>query len=219
MGARKSALQKLDTFVFIDVSNIRLACLKTLGLWLDFPMLAGYFKRKYRNLKDLRYYEGIAVDDAKKRKSFNYLAHKGYTICPLERKSYTSTEVEEREVKCPKCGNEWAAEFSRERKAMKSNVDVYLASDLVRLATLADHPIHIVLVSCDGDYAEMIKCALKNPKVTVSVLATPSVRDWAKNTLSTRLKQLLADYPTQTGRFHLRNISQLPCFSERKAQK
>ena len=218
MGARKNFLQYLETYVFIDVSNIRWACLKTLDLWLEFSELADYFKRKYDNLKDLRYYEGIAAGDTIKQRTFDYLAHKGYTICPLERKSYTSTDVEEREIKCPKCGNEWVAEFSRERKAMKSNVDVYLASELLGVAYLAAKPIHIVLVSCDGDYAEMIKCALKNPNVTVSVLATPSVRNWTKNTLSTRLKQLLADYPTQTGRFHLRDISELSCFSE-KIQK
>ena len=144
--------------------------------------------------------------------------HKGYTICPLERKSYCSIEIDEREIRCPKCNNEWVARFSHERKVMKSNVDVYLASDLVQMATLADHAVHIILVSCDGDYAEMIRCALKNPNVTVSVLATPSVRNWMKNTLSTRLKQLLVDYPTQVGRFHLRDISELSCFSK-KIQK
>ena len=219
MGVRKNPLHDLDTYVFVDVSNIRWACLKTLDLWLEFSELADYFKRKYHSLKDLRYYEGIAIDDEKKKRTFDYLVRKGYTICPLERKSYTSTEAEEREVKCPKCGNEWVAKFSRERKAMKSNVDVYLASDLVRLATLADHPIHIVLVSCDGDYAEMIKNALNNPNVIISVLATPPVRDWTKNTLSTRLRQIFLDYPTSTRRYHIHNIGNLPCFSEKRTQK
>lgn len=219
MGARKNPLQHLDTYIFIDVSNIRWACLKTLNLWLEFSELADYFKQKYPNLKDLRYYEGIAVGDTAKQRTFGYLTHKGYTICPLERKSYTSTEVEEREVKCPKCGNEWVAEFSRERKAMKSNVDVYLASELLGVAYLATKPIHIVLVSCDGDYAEMIKCALKNPNVTVSVLATPPVRDFTKNTLSVRLRQVFVDYPMTTERYHLQSISPLPCFSKRRTQK
>lgn len=215
MGARKTSLQQRDTYVFIDVSNIRLACSKTLGLWLDFVKLSGYFQKKYPNLKDMRYYEGISRDDEKKQKSFEYLAKKGYTICPLTRKSYNSVETEEYDVKCPRCGNEWKAEFSRERKIMKSNVDVYLATELLTIAHTAASPIHIILVSCDGDYAEMIKNALGNPNVTISVLATPFTRNLAKNTLSVRLKQIKADYRAAPDRYYMRDITDVNCFSER----
>lgn len=219
MGARKNPLHNLDTYVFIDVSNIRWACLKTLNLWLEFAELADYFRRKYPNLKDLRYYEGIALGDTKKQKTFAYLARKGYTICPLERKSYNSTESEKREIKCPRCGNEWPAEFRKVHRTMKSNVDVYLASELLGIAYAAAHPLHIIIVACDGDYAEMIKCALRNPNVTISVLATPSVRDWTKNTLSTRLKRIFVDYPPQTKRYQLQGIDSLDCFTKNKTQK
>ena len=219
MGARKNRLHELDTYVFIDVSNIRWACLKTLGRWLDFVELINYFKRKYLNLKEVRYYEGIAQGDTKKQRTFNFLARKGYTICPLERKSYYSVETKEHDVECPNCHYKWVAEFVDKNKVMKSNVDVYLATELLTVAHTATQPVHIVLVSCDGDYAEMIKNALNNPNVIISVLATPRVHNFTKNTLSTRLQQIFADYPTSVRRYYLQSIGDLTCFSKVKAQK
>jgi uncharacterized LabA/DUF88 family protein len=186
----KVKLADLETYVYIDVSNIRSACLKTLDLMIDFAKLLEYFRQKYPNLKDVRYYEGIAKGDVKKQRMFDFLRQKGYVICPLERKSYNSSEIEKCEVKCPKCKHKWAAEFTRTHRAMKSNVDVYLATELLTVAHQASWPTHIILVSCDGDYAEMISNALRNENVSISVLATPSVRDFRKNTLSTRLKTL-----------------------------
>lgn len=86
---------------------------------------------------------------------------------------------------------------------MKSNVDVYLATDFLKLACLAKRPVHAILVSCDGDYAEMIRGAVEvNQKVHISVLATPSVKEPQKNTLSTRLKALFNEIP----RYELRSI-------------
>lgn len=199
-----SPLSTQDTHVYIDVSNIRSACLKTLGFKVDFVKLLGYFQQKYPNLREVRYYEGIATDDTKKRQMFDFLSEKGYTICPLERKSYISTEVEWREVKCPACGNQWTAQFTKEHKAMKSNVDVYLATEMLTVAHKVDRPTHIILVSCDGDYAEMIRNALENENVSVSVLATPLVRG-RNNTLSKRLHILRGRLP----RFMIRNIGNI----------
>lgn len=194
-----------DTYIYIDVSNIRAACRKTLGLRLDFVRLLGYFQRKYPNLKDVRYYEGVATGDVAKRRTFDNLREKGYTICPLERKSYISTEVEERETKCPRCGNKWTTRFKREHKMMKSNVDVYLATELLAVAHDARKLTHIILVSCDGDYAEMIKHAIeRNENIAISVLATPSVRDLSKNTMSVRLRKLYDILPK--GRYSVINI-------------
>ena len=67
----------------------------------------------------------------------------------------------------------------------------------------------------------MIKYALENPNVTVSVLATPSVRDFAKNTLSTRLKLIYVNYPEIVDGYCLYNIGVLACFVKNKnrAQK
>lgn len=189
------SLKDQDTYIYIDVSNIRLACRKTLDFRIDFARMIGYFKQKYPNLKEVRYYEGIAIDDVKKRRMFNFLERKGYIVCPLERKSYNSVETEGREVKCSKCGNEWTVEFAREHKVMKSNVDVYLATELLTRAHKADKPTHIILVSCDGDYAEMIKNALENENVSISVLATPPVRDMRRNTLSVKLRMLRSELP------------------------
>lgn len=107
--AEKVKLADLETYVYIDVSNIRSACLKTLDLMIDFAKLLEYFRQKYPNLKDVRYYEGIAKGDVKKQRMFDFLRQKGYVICPLERKSYNSSEIEKCEVKCPKCKHKWAS--------------------------------------------------------------------------------------------------------------
>ena len=230
MEKKNTPLLKQDTYVFADVSNIRSSCLKTLDFLIDFVKLLDYFKRRYPNLKAVRYYEGIASDDEKKRKMFRFLGKQGYIICPLERKSYIFKETKEADVKCPKCKHKWTAEIVEEHLTMKSNVDVYLATQLLRVAHFATEPTHIILVSCDGDYAEMIKDALENENVTITVLATPMVRNFArsasasqrlkskqacfsptaaspmkKNTLSVRLKELRILEP----RFKLYNIENI----------
>ena len=193
-----------DTYVYIDVSNIRLACSKTLGFWIDFVKLLKYFKGKYPNIKDVRYYEGIARGDMKKQRMFNYLAQRGYTICSLERKSYDSVEIEDVAVKCPRCKYEWVSGNIKKRHTMKSNVDVYLTADMLAVAYLTDHPIRIILVSCDGDYAEAIRNAIvMNPNVSIAVLATPTIKQMNKNTLSTKLKNLGREIP----RYRLHNIN------------
>lgn len=185
-----------DTYIYIDVSNIRSACLKTLGFRIDFVRLLDYFKQKYPNLREVRYYEGIATNDTKRRRMFNFLERKGYTICALKRKSYNFVEVEKQNMKCPRCGYGWNAESAKERKMMKSNVDVYLASDMLVRASVTNCPVRLILVSCDGDYAEAIRNMLNlNENVSVSVLATPKTKELGKNTLSVRLKDLLNELP------------------------
>lgn len=215
MATKKTILTERDTYVFIDVSNIKLACLKTLGLKINFVKLLIYLKRKYPSLIDVRYYEGIATGDIKKQQMFDFLRQKGYTICPLERKSYISVEVSEKEVKCFKCGTQWIARFTKEHKTMKSNVDVYLATELLNIAYKASKPTHIVLISCDGDYAEMIRSALKNENVSLSVLATPTTKELGKNTVSVRLKRLYSELLDAQNRYHLRNIANIAdCFDD-----
>lgn len=204
-------LLERDTYIYIDVSNIRLACQKTLGLRLNFVRLLQYFQKKYPNLKDVRYYEGIEKGDSKKYKMFDFLSKKGYTICSLERKSYVSTEVEERAVECPKCKHEWTEELTKEHKVMKSNVDVYLASDMLVQASLARCPIRLILVSCDGDYAEAIKNMIHlNENVNETALATPPAKDQKKNTVSIRLKQLYREMPLH--RYDLANIDTIRAY-------
>lgn len=211
MGANqinKTARKRQDTYIYIDVSNIRSCCIKTSGFLIDFVKLLDYFKRRYPNLKEVRYYEGVAKGDKKKQEMFKFLEKKGYTICSLERKSYTLTETKAVEIKCPKCENEWTAEITEEHLTMKSNVDVYLASDIMMRASVADHPTRVILVSCDGDYAEMIKNALSlNNNISVSVLGTPPVRDIKKNTFSVRLKALRGELPKS--RYKLHNIDDI----------
>lgn len=205
MTENEVTLKDQDTYIYIDVSNIRWACQKTLGFRIDFVRLLEYFRQKYPNLKDVRYYEGIAIGDTKKRRMFNFLEYRGYTICALERKTYNSMEIDRQDVEYPKCGTRWTTESVRRRKAMKSNVDVYLATELLAIAHRVSNPTHIILVSCDGDYAEMIKNALENENVSISVLATPPAKTTKKNTLSVRLRALRKD--KNALRYQLTNIA------------
>lgn len=116
-------------------------------------------------------------------------------------------------MKCPKCNNEWTAKFTHERKALKSNVDVYLASDMIARASIANHPTRLILVSCDGDYAEAIKTAINlNKNISIAVLATPKVKDLNKNALSVRLRQLAA----QISRYILQDITSIQNYIEEK---
>lgn len=212
MGTKKLSLHQMDTYVYIDVSNIRMACTKTLGARLDFVRLMKYLRRKYPQLKEVRYYEGISTDDERRRRTFEFLERWGFIICALERKAYNSVDTEDQEVECPECGHRWTTELRHEHIVRKSNVDVYLATELLTVAHKATKPTHIILVSCDGDYAEMIHNATENPNVVVSVLATPSTRDPGRNALSRRLRQLCSDYQDAPGIFHLRNIENIDCF-------
>ncbi len=209
---KEPSLAELDTYIFVDASNIRSACLKTLGWRLDFGKLAWHFTNKYRHLQEMRYYEGIAQDDWKKRKTFRKLKEVGYKICSLKRKSYTDELIMEDDVACDSCGASQSVVLTKEVTKLKSNVDVYLASELLKTAFLAKRPVHIILVACDGDYAEMIKCALSvNRNVCITVIATPVVplitlpngKTKNINSCSTRLQALKGK---KNPRFYLTDI-------------
>lgn len=191
-------LSDLDTYVFVDVSNIRAACVRTLGFNLDFYKFLDYLRRKYPKLKNVYYYEGIARGDSEKQEEFDRLESAGYIIRSLERKAYTQPPVY-KEIKCRACKTKRRVRILKKTTKLKSNVDVYLATDLLKLAYFAAKPTRILLVACDGDYAEMIKSALEtNSNVRIEVLATPVVprilKDDGtygdKNTCSTRLQRL-----------------------------
>lgn len=200
--AERVRLADLETYVYIDVSNIRACCLLTLGLEINFIKLMSYLKRKYSALREARYYEGIANDDERKRDLFGELEQIGYKIRALERKAYVSPPVY-KIFECERCGHRQSIQVARRSVKLKSNVDVFLATDLLKRAYLAKKPVHLILFSCDGDYAEMIREALEtNRNVFITVVATPSVKDSRKNTLSTRLKRLKGEVE----RFYLTDI-------------
>ncbi|MDO4611758.1 MAG: NYN domain-containing protein [Candidatus Saccharibacteria bacterium] len=178
----------LDTYVFIDASNIREACRKSCGFCIDFLKFHTYLTRKYPKLRAIRYYEGVALDDKKKREYFEMLRKCGYIICSLERKSYTSP-AKYKTVSCPKCSYNFKIGVAKKITKMKSNVDVYLASEFLQIAAENKKPKRLILVSCDGDYAEMIKIATEiNSNLRLTVLATPFTS--RNNFLSSRLRIL-----------------------------
>ena len=182
-------LPELDTYVLIDVSNIRSSCLKSCNFRIDFTMLMSYLKKKYPNLKIVNYYEGMARGDNEKRKEFCQLQKIGYAIKTIQRRAYIDEAIL-KNFYCKKCNYRNRIMVLPKNRKLKSNVDVYLATEMLEIAFAATKPIHIILFSCDGDYTEAIKSATKNSNVYVTVVATPTIHDYEKNTLSVRLKEL-----------------------------
>ena len=199
-------LKNAKTYVYIDVSNIRYACSWSLRFKLDFVKLYAYLKKKYPGLQDVRYYEGVAKTDKKKQEHMRFLEKEiGYTICPLERKNYT-TNAKYKDFRCRRCGFLNKIMILPRINKMKSNVDVYLTAEMVKCVALAKQPINIILLSCDGDYAEAIKtCISMNPSLRVIVLATPFTK--VKNYLSKRLKDLKNELPKNN--YELLNIGNI----------
>lgn len=181
--------KNLPTYIYIDVSNINNACNKSLNFAIDFTKLYSYFQQKYPNLCDVRYYEGIAKNETWKRGYHNYLQREvGYTICKLERRSYQEPDKFGK-FNCEKCGYPNRVKIYNGGVKLKSNVDVYLVSDIFKQLMKIRGAARIIIVSCDGDYVEAIKAIISiNPEICVNVLATPTVR--SGNALSSRLKYL-----------------------------
>lgn len=201
----KGKKKNFDTYVFIDVSNIRSACYKSCGFKIDFIKLYNYLKNKYPKLKDVRYYEGIARNDKDKESVFEQLSNVGYTIRSLRRRAYNNPAIM-KSFECRQCGRRNRVEIMPRETKMKSNVDVFLASEMLEIAYEAKNPIRIIIFSCDGDYAEAIRIAAKNKNVNITVIATPSIRDRNKNSLSIRLKELKSELIDQ---YHLNNINDI----------
>lgn len=183
------SLPKAKTYIYIDVSNIRHACLWSCGFNLDFVKLYEYLKDKYSDVQEIRYYEGVSSRDRKKLRHFRFLSEKiGYRVCSLSRKGYVAPAKYET-FECENCKFPNKVKVLSESVKLKSNVDVYLASDMLECAAMAEEPINIIVLSCDGDYAEAIKAALRlSPESCVTVLATPMTE--VNNCLSIRLKHL-----------------------------
>lgn len=80
---------------------------------------------------------------------------------------------------------------------------MFLASEVLELAYESTGPLHIIIISCDGDYAEAIRIAAKNPQISITVIATPTTSIRTNNSLSIRLKDLRRELP---GQYHLNNI-------------
>ena len=197
-----STLKSLPTFVFIDASNIKNACEKSCNFTLSWRKLYSYFSTKYLSLKNIFYFEGIAKNDTKKEAKFDKLAKIGYAILSLTRKTYLKDE-RFREVVCGKCNNKIPVKTSTNGSTLKSNVDVYLAAKFMETTNSTEEPIHLILVSCDGDFVELIKVALRQkPNLCVSVFATPYSKNY--NYLSSRFKELRPE-----NRFFLNDISKI----------
>jgi len=197
-------LADLDTYVFIDVSNIRYACLRSCNIRLSFPKLIKYFQGKYKRLMSVKYFEGISDNDQTREKQFKSYAKLGYEIHSLSRKAYTDPAVY-KEFICKKCKTPNRVKALEKSKKLRSNVDVYIATELLEVAHLATKPTHIILMSCDGDYAEMIRSTVKNTNICVTVPATPPSKKY--NALSIRLKNLTEELPqTQYKLMHITSI-------------
>lgn len=200
------SLSEAKTYIYIDVSNIRHACLWSCGFSLDFVKLYGYLKEKYPNVQEIRYYEGVSSQDKKKLRHFRFLSNKiGYEVCALGRKGYIEP-ARYGTFECKNCKFRNRVRILSESVKLKSNIDVYLASDMLERVARADGPINIVILSCDGDYAEAINAALRlSPNSCVTVLATPMTK--VNNCLSVRLKQLSRELKREN--YKLANINNI----------
>ncbi|NCO12520.1 MAG: hypothetical protein COZ34_02525 [Candidatus Pacebacteria bacterium CG_4_10_14_3_um_filter_34_15] len=117
----------------------------------------------------------------------------------LVRKSY-SNYAKYRSFKCSGCDKKNKVEILKKSKTLKSNVDVYLCSELLGDLLNVEKPFHIIIFSCDGDFSEMIENMLrKNKYAYITVFATPFTK--YNNYLSIRLKQL-----ERVNRYYLSNI-------------
>lgn len=194
----KINLKQLNTFVYIDASNIKNA-LRVLNVTIDWQKLYSYFKENYINLRQIMYFEGIDRDDVVKQKEFNGLKNIGYLLKTLSRKSYIDSP-KNKIYKCKYCQKENTVNISPKSVKLKSNVDVYLCTEVLANVISPHQPIHIIILSCDGDYAEMIRKILDLKKdIFVSVFATPFTKN--NNYLSIRLKEL-----QRIDRYYLVNI-------------
>jgi len=191
-------LLTLKTFVYIDASNIRNALRKS-HFEIDFLKLYDYIKQKYEHLDSVKYFEGFDSEDEEKKKLFDSYEKVGMTMHLLSRKSYTSP-AKFVQFSCEKCKSPNKVQVFEEKTTFKSNIDVFLSTEIFSDIIQAREPLHLVIVSCDGDYAEMIKKILElYPKTYVTVVATPFKR--FGNYLSARLSEL-----KQMERYHLINI-------------
>lgn len=198
-------LRDRDTYVFIDASNIRAACLKSCDFNIDFLKLYVHLKNKYPNLKEVKYYEGIARNDKKKQLFFDNLEKVGYSVKTLRRRTYTRPAVM-KSFKCKQCGERNRVEVLHREITMKSNVDVFLTAEMLEIAYESKEPAHIIIFACDGDYAEAIKIAVKNPNIKITVMGTPFMRNFEQNALSVRLRELRKELKNQ---YHLNNIGDI----------
>ncbi|PIZ65340.1 hypothetical protein COY14_02615 [Candidatus Roizmanbacteria bacterium CG_4_10_14_0_2_um_filter_36_9] len=195
---KKINLKNLDTYVYIDSSNIRNA-LKVSNIRLDWVKLYDYFLNTYTDVKRINYFEGIDKNDLSKQKEFKQLEKKGYALKTLERKTY-SNSAKYKTFKCINCKEKNTVEILKESKTLKSNIDVYLCSELMGDLFTASKTTHAIILTCDGDYAEMIKNILEmNQNIHISVFATPFTK--YNNYLSIRLKEL-----ERVKRYYLVNI-------------
>ena len=202
--SKNTNLLAIPTYVYIDTSNIRNACLRSCKFVLDFKKLYRYLDGRYPNLREIRYYEGISYGDNKKQEYFTNLRKTGYKICALRRKKYIEPAIHDQFI-CKRCGAPNTVQILPQQIKLKSNVDVYLASDMLERAVRTRSPIHLILFSCDGDYAEAIKAALRiNPKAFITIVATPKTRK--NNCLSSRLQQFASRDSDHTALVNIENI-------------
>ena len=180
-------LLKLKTYVYIDGSNIRNA-LRKAHFDVDFIKLYEYIKQKYNYLEAVKYFEGVDIEDKEKKALFDEYTKAGMIIRSLERKSYTSKE-KYTYIACEHCQKKNKVVLREEKTTLKSNIDVFLSTEIFADLIINREPLHVVIVSCDGDFAEVIKKVLElYPKTFVTVVATP-FRKYG-NYLSTRLHEL-----------------------------
>lgn len=183
----RTVLKEMQLYVYIDASNIKNA-LKSLCIDIDWTNLYRYITSTYKNTIAIKYFQGIDKNDTKNCNILKKLENIGYEIKSINRQAY-QTRTKYKKFRCRNCGQNNVVRILPSKKILKSNIDVYLCSELMGDLLNVHRKTHAILFTCDGDYAEMIKNIIyKNKKVYVSVFATPYTH--MNNYLSSRLKEL-----------------------------
>ena len=122
------------TALMIDGPNLY-ACLKSLGLEVDFRKLLGFFQRQCRLARAL-YYTTISEDQEfdTVRPLVDWLQYNGFTVITKPKKQFTDAAG---------------------RRITRGNMDVELTVDAIRLARHLDH---LVLFTGNGDFRALVEC-------------------------------------------------------------
>jgi uncharacterized LabA/DUF88 family protein len=133
--------------LLIDGANLY-ATSKALAFDIDYKRLLTMFRQKAQLVRAL-YYTAIAEEQeySSIRPLIDWLDYNGYTMVTKPTKEFTDTLG---------------------RRRVKGNMDIELAVDAMRLASVLDH---IVLFSGDGDFRSLVAALQQNGK-RVSVVST-----------------------------------------------
>ncbi len=135
--------------LFIDGANISNTC-KLLNFEVDYAKLLAYFEARYRIIRSY-YYTALIEENGniQRQPMVDWLSYHRFTVRTKKAKVYTNDDTGERRV--------------------KGNMDMELAVDMVKTASLVDR---IILFTGDGDFSCLVEYLQSTHAVQVTVVST-----------------------------------------------